>query len=257
MNEIDIASPPRRGSARPIPRAAWVVLGLAIGLVLLGVIAALGARWGLWHFRTGFTMLRWAARGGLLVAGLALVTLYVTRPGTGRRGMFHALTALLLGLLVAGVPWQSRRMGAGLPRIHDITTDLENPPAFVTIAPLRASAPNPIEHPGPDVARAQQEGYPDIRPVILDLPFEEAFERALDAAQTQGWRLEDANERDGRIEGTDRTFWFGFYDDVVIRLTPLGTNRTVVDVRSKSRVGGSDFGVNARRIRKYLDTLGR
>jgi uncharacterized protein (DUF1499 family) len=124
----------------------------------------------------------------------------------------------------------------------------------VAIAPLRADAPNPVTYEGEEIAQQQREGYPDIRPVLLELPADRAFQRALDAAEAQGWEIVDADPADGRIEATDRTFWFGFYDDVVIRLTPVD-GRTVVDIRSKSRVGGSDVGANARRIRGYMVDL--
>jgi uncharacterized protein (DUF1499 family) len=240
-------------------RKRWSRFAVAVGIFALVVAAlaalsGLGSRWGLWHFRTGFTLLQWAAYGGMAAAVLGLIAAYWTRPGTGRRGMAIALGALLLGLLAFGVPWQNRRVAAGVPAIHDITTDTENPPQFVAIAPIRADAPNPITYEGEDVARLQRSAYPDIRPVILDLPREQAFRRAYEAVERQGWSIVEADEAAGRIEATDRTFWFGFRDDVVIRLTPMDS-RTVVDVRSKSRVGRSDLGANARRIRRYLEAL--
>jgi len=65
----------------------------------------------------------------------------------------------------------------------------------------------------------------------------------------------------GRIEATDSTFWFGFIDDVVVRLTPETDGGTRVDVRSVSRVGLGDAGANARRVRNFLfdlaDRLGK
>jgi uncharacterized protein (DUF1499 family) len=160
----------------------------------------------------------------------------------------------VLGLVVVAIPLQTQRAARGAPPIHDITTDTENPPQFVAVAPLRADAPNPVEYGGPEVARLQREAYPDIRPVILDLSPEAAFQRALQAVDRMGWRLVDANSSTGVIEATDRTFWFGFRDDVVIRLTPL-QGRTVVDVRSKSRIGRGDMGANARRVRAYIEEI--
>jgi uncharacterized protein (DUF1499 family) len=246
---------------KTVRRAAgrWSRVALAAGALalLIGLAAAmsgLGTRWGLWNFRTGFTVLRWAAYGGIAVMLVSAFAMYRTRPGEGRRGFPLAVAALIVGLLALGIPWQARRAGAGLPPIHDITTDVENPPEFVAVAPLRANDPNPVEYGGAEIARQQLAAYPDIRPVILDLPSDRAFQRALDVAEGQGWSLVGANEAEGRIEATDRTFWFGFRDDVVIRLTPL-EGRTVVDVRSKSRVGRGDLGANARRVREYLRDL--
>ncbi len=67
-----------------------------------------------------------------------------------------------------------------------------------------------------------------------------------------GWKIVDENQAEGRIEATATTRWFGFKDDVVIRIAPSGGNGSRVDVRSVSRVGRSDVGTNARRIRAFL-----
>lgn len=252
-NETEV-HPSESDVQRPHSRFAYIALGFAATTAIAAILAGFGSRWGLWHFSTGFSILRWAAYGGILAAILGAVAVFRTRPSGPRRGFVAAFTALILGLLVIGIPWQSRRAGAGLPPIHDITTDVNNPPEFEAVAPLRADAPNPVEYEGADVARLQEQAYPDIQPVLLNLSADRAFQRALDVASRQGWRIVEASETDGRIEATDRTFWFGFYDDVIIRLTPVET-RTVVDVRSKSRVGRGDTGTNARRIRSYLRDL--
>lgn len=252
-NEVE--SPPRAASVtQPWSRIVLAAGGFALLVGFAAMLSGLGTRWGLWHFRTGFSILRWAAYGGILAALLALVAIYWTRPGTDRKGLPVALGALVVALLAFGIPWQASRAASRVPPIHDITTDTEDPPRFVAIAPLRADAPNPVEYPGEEVARQQRQAYPDIRPVILDLPMDRAFQRALDGAEARGWQIVEANAAEGRIEATDRTFWFGFRDDVVIRLSPLN-GRTVVDVRSKSRVGMSDVGTNARRIRDYLNAI--
>ncbi|MBW3627964.1 MAG: DUF1499 domain-containing protein [Gemmatimonadetes bacterium] len=239
---------------RRVSRLALAAALLAATVALVGVFAGFGSRWGWWTFRTGFTLLGWAAYGGVAVALLSVLALYRVRPGAPRRGLPLALVGLIVGLVLVVIPWQWRTRAQSVPPIHDITTDVENPPLFVAVAPLRADAPNPIEYGGPEVAAQQREGYPDIRPLVLDLPKEQAFERALDAAREMGWEIVDANAADGRIEATDQTFWFGFKDDVVIRLTPAA-DRTILDVRSLSRIGGSDVGTNAGRIRKYLDEV--
>ncbi|MDZ7778852.1 MAG: DUF1499 domain-containing protein [Gemmatimonadota bacterium] len=249
-------SPSGASVERSRSRLALAVLALALLVVALGALSGFGSRWGLWNFRTGFTLLRWSAYGAIVVAVLTLPVLWLTRPGAGRaRDFLTALVALVVSVPVFGLPLTWRARAGEVPPIHDITTDTNDPPEFVAVAPLRADAPNPVEYPGPEVAAQQRRGYPDIRPVVLDAPLSEAYETALDAAHAEGWEIVGSNLEEGRIEATDRTFWFGFRDDVVIRLTPNG-NRTIVDVRSKSRVGGSDVGTNARRIRSYLERLG-
>jgi uncharacterized protein (DUF1499 family) len=123
------------------------------------------------------------------------------------------------------------------------------------VVPLRGADSNPVQYAGAEFAEQQRTAYPDIRPLLLDLSRDRAFQLALDAAQAKGWTLVDADPATGRIEATDRTFWFGFQDDIVIRITPVDANRSVIDVRSSSRVGGGDMGANARRVRDFLATL--
>lgn len=105
------------------------------------------------------------------------------------------------------------------------------------------------------MAALQHEAYPDIRPLVLPVKSDIAFEKALAAAKKLNWAVADANAGAGRIEATDTTFWFGFKDDIVIRITPSGPESSKVDVRSVSRVGRSDIGKNAQRIRKFFAVL--
>ncbi len=228
--------------------------------LLLGVIAALlllaagpGTRVELWDYRTGFQLMRWAAFAGLAAAALAAVTLFV--PRTRRGGLAALLAALALGLGTAFVPWYALRQARALPPIHDITTDTGRPPEFVAILPLRANAPNPTSYGGPDLARAQAGAYPDLRTHRMAAAPADAFKRALQAARDMGWEIVAADAAAGRIEATDTTFWFGFKDDVVIRVEADGAGSRV-DVRSVSRVGVGDVGANAKRIRAYLQALG-
>jgi len=164
--------------------------------------------------------------------------------------------ALVIGLGVAYLPWHWRQRARAVPPIHDISTDFEHPPGFVAVLPLRSNAPNPSDYGGPEVAAAQRRGYPDIRPLILAAPPPVAFAQALAAAERMGWTLVAADSTAGRIEATATTAWFGFKDDVVIRVTPA-TEGSRIDVRSVSRVGKSDVGTNAARIRAYLAKVGR
>lgn len=240
-------------TVRPRSRFA-VVAVVAIALALLVALAALmsglGTRWGLWSFRTGFQVLRYSAMAAIAAAVIALIAALLTRPGTPQRGFVLSVIALVVSLVVVAIPYQFARSAKGAPPIHDITTDVSNPPQFVAVLPLRKDAANPAEYGGPEVARQQQQAYPDIQPLLLQLPEQRAFQRALDAAKAMGWEIVAADPT-GRIEATARTFWFGFRDDVVIRLTPVG-DRTVLDVRSVSRVGRGDVGTNAKRVREYL-----
>ena len=124
----------------------------------------------------------------------------------------------------------------------------------MAVVPLRRDASNPVAYGGPEIAAEQKKAYPDIKPAVLGAPPAQAFDRALDAAKKQGWEIVAAVPAEGRIEATDTTRWFGFKDDVVVRVRPEGAGSRV-DVRSVSRVGRGDVGTNARRIRGFLDAL--
>jgi uncharacterized protein (DUF1499 family) len=227
---------------------------LAVLSGIAAVLSGFGSRWGWWHFRTGFGILRWAAYGGIAAAVVSVVGTILTRPGLMRRGFLLSILSLLIAILVFGVPFYWRLRAQTVPPIHDITTDTEKPPAFVSILPLRKGAANPAEYGGHEVAVQQHAAYPDIAPKILPLLTNQAFERAYRTARRMGWQIIDRNMEEGRIEATDTTSWFGFKDDIVIRVTPVD-NGSRVDIRSVSRVGRSDVGTNARRIRKYLKLL--
>ncbi len=234
---------------------------LAITGVILAVLAAVaevsagfGSRWGLWYFRTGFIILRWAAYGGIVASLISFMSCILTRPGTKHRGLIWSIIGLVIGLLVLGIPWSYWRTAQSVPPIHDITTDTENPPDFAAILPLRTNTPNPSEYGGPEIAVKQRAAYPDIVPLIFSIPPDQAFERALSVALSMGWQVVNATQSENRIEATDTTFWFGFKDDIVVRITP-SDHGSRIDVRSVSRVGKSDVGTNARRIRKYLKKL--
>jgi uncharacterized protein (DUF1499 family) len=232
--------------------AALAVLALLVGVAALAAVllAGPGSRMGWWSFRTGLTVvLRWAAYGGIAASVLALVALVAG----GRRPI--AAVALLAGLGALIPPLMFQRTAKSVPPIHDISTDTDNPPAFVAVVDRRQDASNAVEYGGPEIAAQQHQAYPDLRPVTLADPPARAFERALEAAKGQGWEIVASVPAEGRIEATDTTRFFGFKDDVVVRIKPEGAGSRL-DVRSLSRVGKSDVGKNASRIRAYLRALG-
>jgi uncharacterized protein (DUF1499 family) len=234
-------------------RLRWVPALLGLLAAVLVLAAGPGTRLGLWDFRTGFGVLRWGAYAGL-AAVAAAVLLLVVRPRSG--GVIPLVLGLLLGLGAAFVPWRWMQQARRVPPIHDISTDLDRPPKFVAVLPLRAEAPNPATYGGTEVADAQRRSYPDIKPLLLSVPTGTAYSHALTAARARGWELVAADSAAGRIEATATTPWFGFKDDVVVRVRPEGSGSRI-DVRSVSRVGKSDVGANAKRIRTYLADVAR
>jgi uncharacterized protein (DUF1499 family) len=226
--------------------------------VLTMPLAALGRIAGLWDWRT----MLWAFGIGLGATAaailLSLVAFVVNRllPWRSYR-LAGAALAFVAGVAVM-VPQAATALRAmRSPPIHDITTDTENPPRLVALLAERTAthALNPADY-NPVTAVLQKTYYPDIKPKDLKLPQHDAFERVLALVGAQGWRVAATGPLEGRIEAVATTFWIGFNDDVVFRLTAIGPDETRVDMRSISRVGRGDIGTNAARVRAFLAALG-
>lgn len=236
--------------------ASWIPLAVAGFGALLLLFSGTGTKLGLWNFSTGLTVLRYAAYVGFAAATTAALFFLVLwrRPVGSTHWML--LAAFVIGLVTFAMPWQQRRVAQSVPPIHDITTDLGDPPVFEAILPLRADAPNSAEYGGEEIAAQQRAAYPDIVPLYLDVTPGAAFTEALEAARGMGWEIIRADSARGGIEAVATTRWFGFIDDVVVRITEDGS-RSRIDVRSVSRVGRSDVGANAKRIRAYVELIRR
>jgi len=196
-----------------------------------------------------YAALRIVIPAALLLGAIALLLSLVALVRPGGKGM--ALVGLVLGLIAAGMPVKSIYTAKHSP-IHDVSTDRDNPPQFVAVLPVRAAAKaaNSTDYDA-KTAELQKETYPDIGPLHLNMPAAQAFDRALAAARDAGWEIVATDPAQGRIEATATTFWFGFKDDIVVRVAAEG-NGSRLDVRSLSRIGHSDVGANAHRIREYL-----
>ena len=227
-------------------------LPLAIG----GAVAVVGVPLG---HRLGVVPLLVALLAPVLGVLLSLVVLVVAvttlvrgrgAPGSRRPVMGAAAIAAIVGLGPLFIVLSS----LGLPAIHDISTDLDDPPRFDAVVPLRADAPNSLEHGGATVADAQREAYPELVTLVLGHPPDRVVDWAHDVAQEIGWEIVAVDREAGRVEATDTTLWFGFKDDVVVRVRS-GQTGAQVDVRSVSRVGGGDLGANAARVRAFLERL--
>ena len=170
-----------------------------------------------------------------------------------RRGGTITVIAAAAGFAAAAIPVAVVVNAGDKPSINDISTDTGNPPAFIAIdAALRGADASAIEY-NPAFAPQQARAYPEVRGLDLPLDPGKAFDVAL-AACDKDWQIILADRNAGRIEAVERSMWWGYRDDIVVRLTanPDGTR---VDMRSKSRVGQGDLGANARRIAEYLDRV--
>ncbi|WP_201629573.1 DUF1499 domain-containing protein [Psychrobacter maritimus] len=189
-------------------------------------------------------------------AGIAALILLVLQILFKRKTVTLGSTimALLLSTIAIAIPLSMLNKGKSVPPIHDISTDLVNPPEFVAIAPLRADAPNPVEYAGVEAATQQRAAYPELQTLNYLQSKSELVEATKQAIDNLGWQLVNIDADQGIVEATDRTMWFGFKDDVIVRITDNGSER-LVDIRSKSRVGGSDLGKNAERIHDFIEEL--
>lgn len=191
------------------------------------------------------------ALSGIILALICLFGPQKTYIGAARHSPLRAIVALVLGLGFVALPLSSVVQGYDKPLIHDISTDLENPPQFVAIEKMRAPTDNTLAL-KPDFMEAQKKAYPDIAPLILLLSPEQAFDKAMDNINIMGWEVMAAARAEGRIEATAKTVLFGFRDDVMLRIVPTqGGSR--LDMRSVSRVGLADLGTNANRIRRFFE----
>lgn len=203
------------------------------------------------------TVFRFGFYAAAAAVALALATLVPTRPGDRRRGFLAALSALAIGVAAAWAPAQWLLEARTAPRLNDVTTDTGNVPAMVVTQQMRHGAPNPAAYPGEQVAALQRAAYPDIVPVVIHASPAQAFRKVDEVALSLGWEVVARAPADGRIEAVDTSDWFGLTDDIVIRIRPEGTTGSRIDIRSKSRVGQSDFGANARRIRAFIERVRR
>jgi hypothetical protein len=223
---------------------------------MLAAGSGLGNRFGFWTYREGFAALEWIVYVGAAAAVVSLAGAVLSWKGA-RIALVLALVGLVLGAAVAWIPYKTRMALRASPRLADITTDTTNPPPFVAMLAVRAAAQarNSTDY-SPEKAALQAKHYPDIKPVMVPLPSEAAFEKALAAVKGAGLRIVAADKATGRIEATATTFWFGFKDDVVVRVVPapVGTG-SKVDIRSTSRVGVREAGTNAARVRKIATAI--
>ena len=225
-----------------------LALVTAIATVIILLMATMGFRMEWWGYSGSLTVLRVAVSVGIIAMLLAVIGIFNSWTGRRRPGLARGVIALLIvaPTLVTPLYWSYSK--STLPPIQDISTDLESPPEFW-------DSPTSRIYPGEAVAKQQREAFPDIQPLFLSSPMTPLFDQILTLVRERGWMLVAAERDEGRIEATVTTFWYGFKDDVVFRLTQLDAE-VRVDMRSTSRFGsGGDGGSNAQRIRAFLAEL--
>jgi fatty-acyl-CoA synthase len=251
------------------------ILVLALLLPVYFAVAALGARFGLfdWRMSLGTLIVLWGPILLIAVLVLAAATLIATLVKAPRQGWLSAAIALLIPALGLGYLAWVRGQSENIPPIHDVSTRPADPPAFSpALLSLRAQSPdtNPVvsltvpistlpkyqggrfaEMGDRSLGAIAAEAYPAVQPLLTPSAPDAAFAAALAEAKAQGWEIVTEDAATGTLSATATTFWFGFKDDVAVRVRAEATG-SVIDVRSTSRVGLSDLGANAARIEAYL-----
>lgn len=229
-----------------------------IALLIAGIgalcvaLMLFGARLGLWEPITGFGLYRTYFNPlAAIIAGVGLLALaiHLVRKEKAQAMLGGVATVIGVALLIPMIASTLNPAPRAAP-IHDISTNTVNPPVFEVLDDTRTGASNTLEYGGPELAEAQAAAYPDIAPLDTDLSADEAYQRALMVAGDMGWEIVAADADRLRFEATARTSIFYFADDVVVVVTPQETGSRV-DMRGVSRVGRSDQGVNAARIRDF------
>jgi uncharacterized protein (DUF1499 family) len=234
--------------------ARILTVALAVAALAMLLLSGPGTRAGWWDWRFGLSLLRYAVYAGGVAAVASLALLVLLAVPKWRVRPWLPVAALCIALVAVAPPLILLGQAKAVPPIHDITTDTADPPAFVALLEVRNQSPNGAAYGGSAVAAQQQKAYADLKPLVIAAPPREAMQRALDAARDMGWEVRASDTASGRIEATATTRWFGFKDDVIVRIRPEGAGSRV-DARSVSRVGASDVGANAKRIREFLSRL--
>ncbi len=252
---IDTVATRRKGTRWTL---ALAMLGLLLGVLAAATVALPGP---LYHhgqiaLHSAFGAIRLGAMTGIAAILVSLVGIVLALRARQHHHLLYAALGLLLGIVAFVPPWLLARSAGSLPAIHDISTDTVNPPPFVAVLPLRANAPNSPVYGGAEVAAKQQAAYPDIQPLQSSQSPAALLDAARKVALAMDWQIVAEQADTGRLEATATTSWFGFKDDVVIRIRAEG-NGSRLDIRSGSRLGGSDIGANAARIRDFMARMHR
>ena len=230
-----------------------LLVGSVVGIVALPV-GALGTKFGIWPFTVGFMLLAVGAVLGAAILFLGIIGAVLANARGWSQDRRSCLIGVAISVVVVGLLANQFITASSVPPIHNISTDTSEPPEFDKLVAIReAEGANPLEYTA-EVGEAQRAAYPSIKSLVTPAPADQMFARAVAAIEGLGMELVNEDAAGGVIEATDTTFWFGFKDDVVVRIRAEASG-SVVDVRSVSRVGQSDLGKNAQRIGEILAAL--
>ncbi len=246
-------------------RLSWLALALTVGGLAAALIAAAGSAFDAWPFRTGFGILRYAFYAAMAGGVLAIAAFFVSRRSGARTGRIN-LAAIVIAVAFGAYLTSHIITAKSVPAIHDATTDLADIPQFAALTVRADNLENIPANDRPELAALEpearwkaihREAYGDLHSLKLALAPADVLRRVEALARSRGWQVARVDPQSGTLEATAETLFFRFKDDVVVRVRPdpASPAGSIVDMRSISRVGGSDIGVNAERIRAFLADL--
>ncbi|HEY9092202.1 DUF1499 domain-containing protein [Parasphingorhabdus sp.] len=243
----------------------WAVLVLSVVAVIAFFGAAFGTGIGLWSWKVGMAIVPWTGLLALVALAIAAFGIFWDRRKGRKTHWLLTGLGVIISLVFVGYLGNYVMARVSLPAIHDITTDLADPPQFSALT-LRADNWDKI--PGVDDkqmsgmnprqrwATLHQRAYPDVRSVRIDQPVSQVIEKAKRLADDRGWEVVSVDPESGHLEATATFSLFRFKDDIVIRARAAQNgDASVIDMRSVSRVSDHDLGVNAKRVRQFLSDL--
>ncbi len=227
----------------------WL-LRIQILLLMILVVAAAGHKFGVVPFALltqGFTL---GLGGSLLLGAVALIAMVWA--GIGKKSGWTAPMVTVVVIAAAPILLIMATAGDGFdkPRIHDITTDIDNPPTFSVAQSLRKEGENSLEYAAETLPALQSSAYPEIQPLYVSQTAFESYEQAKQTLESLGWEITREDIVNYELEAVDETLILGFKDDVIVRVQ-ADEKGSRVDMRSVSRVGISDLGANAQRIQRF------
>ena len=143
------------------------------------------------------------------------------------------------------------------PLINDITTDPQKPPAFVKAIELQPKHGRDLTY-DPQFAAIQTgaAAYNDLAPLKLEGTPDEIYRRVeILAGEVPNWQITRNDLQAHTLEGVATSGLFKFQDDFIIAVRPADGGGSLVEMRSKSRDGKGDLGVNYHRIMSFMRIL--
>jgi uncharacterized protein (DUF1499 family) len=228
---------------------------IAVAMIAAGVI---GAHFYLVAPFMGFQLFALGFLLSILGSLIGLLAIFLTRKPSARAGRNRALVGTAICLIIALPLLVLTFRGGKYPAINDITTDFDNPPEFAFAQKLQHEPNRDMKYDKSKYADRQRAGYGPIAPLKQPLDPSTAFARVTEVAKAQPtWTITHSDPATNTLEAVDASGLFHFEDDIVIQVRPGANGQSLIEMRSKSRDGIGDQGVNAKRIRGFFDQIAR